>query len=147
MKVPDEEIPERVTCASGAKQSGEARTTEWGWVEHSVWTARMLEALRNGVKGGVWFSLIDKVWRPATLEAGWRTVRKNGGSAGSDHQSVEDFERGLAGEIARLSEELQEGTYRPRPIRRVYIDKPGSREKRPLGIPTVCSYCTSYSVA
>lgn len=102
-----------------------------------MWTERMLEALRSGVKGGVWFSLIDKVWRPATLEAAWKTVRRNGGSAGSDHQSVKDFECGLGEEIARLSEELRGGTYRPRPIRRVYIDKPGSREKRPLGIPCV----------
>ena len=137
MKAPDEQSPERVSCASGTKQSGEARPGEWGWVEHSVWTERMLEALRSGVKGGVWFSLIDKVWRPATLEAAWRTVRRNGGSAGSDHQGVKDFERGLGEEIARLSEELRGGRYRPRPIRRVYIDKPGSREKRPLGIPCV----------
>jgi len=137
MSAPDEEIPGRVSCASGTKQSGEARLAEWGWVEHSVWTELMLEALRSGVKGGVWFSLIDKVWRPATLEAAWKTVRRNGGSAGTDHQSVKDFERGLGEEIARLSEELRGGTYRPRPIRRVYIDKPGSREKRPLGIPSV----------
>ena len=137
MSAPDEDSPERVSCASGTKQSGEARPAEWGWVERSVWTERMLEALRDGVKGGVWFSLIDKVWRPATLEAGWRTVRRKGGSAGTDHQSVEDFERGLGEEMARLSGELREGTYRPRPIRRMYIDKPGSREKRPLGIPCV----------
>ena len=137
MSVPDEESPGRVSCASGTKQAGEARLAEWGWVEHSVWTERMLEALRNGVKGGVWFSLIDKVWRPGTLEAAWKTVRRNGGSAGADHQSVKGFERGLEGEIARLSEELRGGTYRPRPIRRVYINKPGSREKRPLGIPCV----------
>ena len=135
MKAPDEQSPETVSC--GTKQSGEARLAEWGWVEHSVWTERMLEALGNGVKGGVWYSLIDKVWRPATLEAAWRTVRRNGGSAGSDHQSLKHFERGLGEEIARLSAELREGTYRPRPIRRVYIDKPGSREKRPLGIPCV----------
>lgn len=137
MSAPDEESPERVSCANGTKQAGEARTAEWGWVERSVWTERMLEALRSGVKGGVWFSLIDKVWRPATLEAAWKTVRRNGGSAGTDHQSVKDFERGLGEEIARLSEELRGGTYRPRPIRRVYIDKPGGREKRPLGIPSV----------
>ena len=137
MSALDEESPERVSCASGTKQSGEARPAEWGWVERSVWTERMLEALSQGVKGGVWFSLIDKVWRPITLEAAWRTVRRNGGSAGSDHQTVRDFERGLGGEIARLSEELRGGTYRPRPIRRVYIDKPGSREKRPLGVPCV----------
>lgn len=137
MNAPNEESPERVPCASGTKQSGEARSGKWGWVERSVWTERMLEALRVGVKGGVWFSLIDKIWRPATLEAAWRTVRKNGGSAGSDHQSVSDFEREVEGEIARLSEELREGRYQPRPIRRVYIDKPGSKEKRPLGVPCV----------
>ncbi len=137
MVASNEDTPEGVACESGSKQSGEARLEEWGWVEHSVWTERMLEALRSGVKGGVWFSLIDKVWRPTTLEAAWRTVRKNGGSAGSDHQSVGDFERALGEEIARLSEELRGGTYRPRPIRRVYIDKPGSREKRPLGVPCV----------
>ncbi len=133
----DEQTPEGVAYESGSKQSGEARPEDWGWVEHSVWTERMLEALRSGVKGGVWFSLIDKVWRSATLEAAWRTVRRNGGSAGSDHQSVQDFERGLGEEIARLSKELRGGTYRPRPIRRVYIDKPGNREKRPLGVPCV----------
>ncbi len=97
----------------------------------------MLEALVEGVKGGVWFSLIDKVFRPRTLYAAWATVKRNGGSAGTDHQSIKDFERDLAGESERLAEELRTGNYRPRPIRRVYIDKPGSREKRPLGIPCV----------
>ena len=91
MAVPDEESPETVLREGGTKQAGEARPRKWGWVERSVWTERMLEALENGVRGGVWFSLIDKVWRPATLEAGWRTVRRNGGSAGTDHQSVGDF--------------------------------------------------------
>jgi RNA-directed DNA polymerase len=97
----------------------------------------MLEALVKGVKGGVWFSLIDKVFRPGTLNAAWETVKRNGGSAGVDHQGIEDFEGSLAGEMERLAEELRTGSYRPRPIRRVYIDKPGSKEKRPLGIPCV----------
>jgi hypothetical protein len=60
MNAPNEQSPERVSGGNGSKQSGEAYPVEWGWVEHSVWTERMLEALRNGVKGGVWFSLIDK---------------------------------------------------------------------------------------
>jgi hypothetical protein len=55
MNAPDEESPGRVSCASGTKQSGEAHLAEWGWVEPSVWTERMLEALRSGVKGGVWY--------------------------------------------------------------------------------------------
>jgi len=135
MAIPDEGTP--VTVSQATRQPGEAGPIEWGWVERSVWTERMLEALAKGVKGGVWFSLIDKVYRSDTLQAAWRTVKRNGGKAGSDHQSIKAFERNLAGEIVRLSEELRLGTYRPRPVWRVYINKPGSREKRPLGIPCV----------
>ena len=120
-----------------AIQAGEASPKDWDWVERHVWTERMLEALVKGVKGGVWFSLIDKIQRPSTLTAAWVAVKRNGGGAGSDHQSIEDFEKDLAVEIARLSEALRTGSYRPRPIRRAYIDKPGSKEKRPLGIPCV----------
>ena len=120
-----------------AIQAGEASPKDWDWVERHVWTERMLEALVKGVKGGVWFSLIDKIQRPSTLTAAWVAVKRNGGGAGSDHQSIEDFEKDLAVEIARLSEALRTGSYRPRPIRRAYIVKPGSKEKRPLGIPCV----------
>jgi len=97
----------------------------------------MLEALEKGVKGGVWFSLIDKVYRPSTLYVAWLTVKANKGSAGTDRQSIRDFERNLDDNLTRLHQELREGRYCPRPIRRVYIDKPGSRTKRPLGIPCV----------
>jgi RNA-directed DNA polymerase len=135
MTVPNELRPAGVPAK--AKQAGEARPVDWDWVERSVWTERMLEALEQGVKGGVWFSLIDKVYRPSTLYAAWVAVKRNGGGAGSDHQSIQDFEKDLVREIERLSEELRMGSYRPRPIRRAYIDKPGSKEKRPLGIPCV----------
>ena len=44
-----------------AKQEAEAHSSvEWDWVEAAVWTERMLVALGNGVKGGKWFSLVDK---------------------------------------------------------------------------------------
>jgi len=135
--VPNELKPTVVFRQSGTKQAGETRPVDWDWVERSVWTKRMLETLEQGVKGGVWFSLIDKVCRPSTLYAAWTAVKRNGGSAGSDHQSIKDFEKDLVKEIERLSEELRTGSYRPRPIRRAYIDKPGSKEKRPLGIPCV----------
>ena len=97
----------------------------------------MLEALEKGVKGGVWFSLIDKMYRPQVLLAAWHQVRNKGRAVGSDHQSPEQFEKHLEKNLGKLEEELRTGTYRPRPIRRTYIDKPGSKEKRPLGIPTV----------
>jgi len=90
------------TVPEGATQAGEASQRDWDWVERHVWTERMLEALVKGVKGGVWFSLIDKVQRPSTLIAAYVAVKRNGGSAGSDRQSIKDFEKDLAGEIAQL---------------------------------------------
>jgi RNA-directed DNA polymerase len=135
MSVPNEAQPAPVS--ETAMQAGETRPDQWAWVERSVWTERMLEALEKGVKGGVWFSLIDKVYRPSTLYAAWLSVKANKGSAGSDHQSIEAFERNLTQNLGKLEEEIRSGQYRPRPIRRVYIDKPGSKDKRPLGIPTV----------
>ena len=53
------------------------RRFRWEWAEASIWTDAMLEALERGVKGGKWFSLIDKVYRKATLEAAWLKVRAN----------------------------------------------------------------------
>jgi len=97
----------------------------------------MLTALDNGVKGGKWFSLIDKVWTPANLEAAWRQVQANGGAGGVDHQTVARFGRYVAQELASLGTALRENRYCPHGVRRVYLPKPGSREKRPLGIPTV----------
>jgi RNA-directed DNA polymerase len=132
-----EDRPAAVTRQSGPKQAGETGPRKWEWVERTVWTERMLEALEKGVKGGVWFSLIDKVYRPETLYAAWQRVRHAGGAAGSDQESLEQFEKRLDANLAKLCEELRTGSYRPRPIRRTYIDKPGSKEKRPLGIPTV----------
>ena len=119
-----------------AKQAGETED-RWSWVERSVWTERMLKALETGVKGGVWFSLIDKVHSRRNLEAAFAKVKSNGGAAGVDHVTVEQFEKNLEKELERLQRQLREGRYRPQRIRRHYIDKPGSGEKRPLGIPTI----------
>ena len=66
------------------KQETEARNPKWDWVEATVWNTRMLAALDNGVQGGRWFSLIDKVYAKATLKAAWEGVRRNRGAAGVD---------------------------------------------------------------
>ena len=71
-----------------ATQGAETHRNDWTWVEASVWSERMLAALENGVKGGKWFSLIDKVYRAETLEAAWQKVEANAGAAGVDGQSV-----------------------------------------------------------
>jgi RNA-directed DNA polymerase len=75
----------------GTTQGAETRGRDWSWVEASVWNERMLAALENGVKGGRWFSLIDKVYRAETLRAAWQKVKANAGAAGVDGQSVERF--------------------------------------------------------
>ena len=119
-----------------AKQAPSTRTQEWGWVDRTIWTERMLAALENGVQGGKWFSLIDKVYRPATLAAAWEQVRANRGAAGIDGQSVERFAAQAERYLGELAEELKTGRYRAAPVRRVEIAKADGKT-RPLGIPTV----------
>lgn len=97
----------------------------------------MLTALAEGVKGGRWYSLMDKVRAERTLRAAFTRVKANRGSSGVDHVTVEMFENELDGNLRGLEEGLRTGEYRPQAIRRHYIPKPGSAEKRPLGIPTV----------
>ena len=97
----------------------------------------MLAALESGVKGGVWFSLMDKVCGEGNLRSSAAKVVGNKGSAGVDHVTVEAFSADLEGNLERLGKALRDGAYRPSAIRRVVIPKPGSREGRPLGIPTV----------
>jgi RNA-directed DNA polymerase len=97
----------------------------------------MLAALEKGVKGNRWFSLMDKVYAPANLAAAWKRVRSNRGAAGVDGQSVARFERDAQKYLDELHIELRKGTYRPSPVRRRWIPKPGTSKKRPLGIPTI----------
>jgi RNA-directed DNA polymerase len=97
----------------------------------------MLTALDEGVKGGKWYSLIDKVLSLRNLESAFAQVKRNDGSAGVDRVTIRMFEAHLEENLQRLSASLKEGSYRPQGVRRAWIEKTGSREKRPLGIPTV----------
>jgi len=107
------------------------------WANRLVWTDRMLTALEQGVRGGRWHTLIDKVYQPVHLWMSSLVVLGNQGAAGVDHQTVEDFGEKDLEETQRLAEELRTERYRPHAVRRTWIPKPGSTEKRPLGIPTV----------
>ena len=109
----------------------------WPYAEPAVWTLRMLEALEQGVKGGKWHSLMDKVYKSDNLLSSFEKVKCNGGAPGVDHVTVRAFDKKLESNIASLRTQLSDGTYQPQAVRRIYIPKPGSREKRPLGIPTV----------
>ena len=117
------------------ERGGEARA-RWSWTEPSVWTERMLETLERGVKGGKWHSLYDKVYREESLRAGWAAVEERGGTGGVDKVSIEKFRKRVDKRLTRLIEQLKEGTYEPRAVKRVWIPK-GDGRLRGLGVPTI----------
>lgn len=123
-------VPER------APQVGEIRA-RWAWVEAEVWTERMLATLETGIEGGKWFRLVDKVWSLKNLERSLEKVVAKGGSAGIDNQSARQIEAHKSQTIAKLEQELRASQYKPQAVKRVWIPKPGSNEKRPLGVPTL----------
>jgi RNA-directed DNA polymerase len=80
---------------------------------------------------------MDKVWNPSHLRmAAWSVIGKDG-APGVDGQNGARLEAHLDETLRELARLLQTERYEPRPVKRVWIDKLGSNEKRPLGIPTV----------
>jgi len=128
--------PAAVTEPTPPQQAGEAHDP-WWWVEPSVWTERMLTRLEQSEPTTVWFRLWDKVIAESNLQAAYWAVWRNGGAPGVDGQTVRQFEAQEQAQLAKLREELRSNRYRRQPARRVWIPKPGSTEKRPLGIPAV----------
>ena len=134
MSTPREATPPSVPARD--KQGGAAHRRVAG-AEPGVWSERMLEALTGGMKGNRWFSLIDKVHGDRTLELAWAKVRANAGGSGVDRITVERFAQDCPRGLLDLKEQLRTASYQPRPVKRVWIPKPGTNQQRPLGIPTV----------
>lgn len=111
------------------------------WQRHKaqpgIWSERMLLALETGNKGNKWHSLIDKIYAERTLGMAWEKVRSNAGASGVDGITVERFAEDSQQGLLALREQLQAGAYQPNSVKRVWIPKPGSTEKRPLGVPVV----------
>lgn len=104
--------------------------------EPCVWTERMLTALLTGEEKN-WYSLIDKVYAMQTLRRAWKRVRKNKGAAGVDRQTITFFAKEAERHLTKLHGDLRTGEYTPQAVLRCWIDKPGAKEQRPLGIPAV----------
>jgi len=133
----DEAIrPAGVTGENQPKQAGNIYD-RWWWIETSVWTERMLTRLEESEPTTVWFGLWDKVTSERNMQAAFWAVWRNGGAPGVDGQTVPQFDLQQEAELAKLGQELRNRRYRRQPARRVWIPKPGSTEKRPLGIPAV----------
>jgi RNA-directed DNA polymerase len=128
-----------ITTGESVKKTKQAREVpqKWEWTEPSVWTERMLTTLEKGVKGGVWFSLIDKIFSKRNLYSSFRKVKKGRGKSGIDHITIQKFETQLDYNIAKIHAAIKNNTYKPQKILRIEIPKPGTKKKRPLGLPTV----------
>jgi RNA-directed DNA polymerase len=122
--------------ATSPQQAADIRD-RWWWVEHSVWTERMLTRLEQSEPTTKWFRLWDKVLAERNLQAAFGAVWRNDGAPGVDGQTVQQFDEQVEAELAGLREELHTRRYRRQPARRVWIPKPGTTERRPLGIPAV----------
>jgi RNA-directed DNA polymerase len=97
----------------------------------------MLTRLETSEPTTVWYGLWDKVIAERNLQAAFWAVWRNWGAPGVDGQTVAQFGAQELAQLAKLHEELRTKRYRRHPARRAWIPKPGSTEKRPLGIPAV----------
>ncbi len=118
------ERPERTRSVGGGTAEGTSAARQ-------ACTARR-EDVREGTP-----LLMEEVLRRENVEAAYKRVVRNKGAPGVDRMSVEDLKPHCAVHWARICKELLSGTYRPQPVRRVHIPKPGGKGMRQLGIPTV----------
>jgi RNA-directed DNA polymerase len=119
-----------------AKQGREI-PPQWAWTEAVVWTERMVATLGRGIKGGKWYSLMDKVWKMDNLKRAVEKVAKGKSRQKADGRKCRRYAERSAQRLPILQAQIQSGQYQPQPVQRVWIPKLGSKELRPLGVPGV----------
>jgi RNA-directed DNA polymerase len=119
-----------------AKQGREVEP-KWAWTEASVWTERMLATLERGIKGGKWYSLMDKVWKMENLQSAVKKMAQGKSEKKADGRRCRHYAQASHRKLPPLQEKLKTGRYQPEPAQRVWIPKLGSKELRPLGVPKV----------
>lgn len=119
-----------------AKQGREI-PPHWAWTEAVVWTERMLATLERGIKGGKWYSLMDKVWRTKNLKRAVEKVAEGKSRQKAEGRKCRRYAEQSARRLPSLQAKIQNGQYQPQPVRRVWIPRLGSKELRPLGVPEV----------
>ena len=111
---------------------------------------KLQTALHDKAKGSPsfrFYALYDKVYRKDVLAFAYACCKANGGAAGADGQTFEGIEKyGVERWLDELAEELRNRSYRPQPVRRVWIPKPDGKQ-RPLGVPTASANCTGAQIA
>ena len=91
-------------------------------------------------------TMIEEILEPENLAQAWQRVKANKGAPGIDGMTVEDFPAFAREHWPRIATAIRNGTYRPAPVRRVFIPKPDGAQ-RPLGIPTVLDRVIQQAVA
>lgn len=119
-----------------AKQGREV-APQWAWTEAVVWTERMLATLERGIKGGKWYSLIDKVRKMENLQRAVEKVAVGKSLQKPDGRKCRHYAEESVWRLPALQRRMQNGEYQPKPVQRVWIPKLGSKEMRPLGVPPV----------
>ena len=103
-----------------------------------AWRPRRLRDWLNPTATRKVHSLVDKVYKRKNLAMAWAKVKANRGAGGVDGQTLATFGADSDQHLERLHEQLKTDRYRPQPVRRHLIPKPGQAGKRrPLGIPTM----------